>query len=163
MRIVFLLAASVAVTAAVPVLAQEERPVEWGYQSPAITGAASPGALIRVRLAAKIREGWHLYSLRKMEGGPIATRISLEAGQPFSLDGEIEASAPIRQHDPVFDMEVEYYSDSAEFTLPVRVASDARAGKQPLKVSARFQSCDERQCLPPRTVTIETQVDVQRP
>jgi hypothetical protein len=58
---------------------------------------------------------------------------------------------------------VVYYTDMAEFTLPVRVAADARPGRQPLKVSARFQSCDEKQCLPPRPVTLETLGDVARP
>lgn len=62
------------------------------------------------------------------------------------LAGALEAGIPIRLHDPVFDMEVESYAGSAGFVLPVKIAADARPG------AARHQTCDGKQCLPPRTV-----------
>lgn len=136
-------------------------PVQWTL-SPARPPAASrPGARFDVVLEAAIAEGWHLYSLRKLEGGPIATTISLPSGQPFRLAGEIEASPAIGKYDETFQMDVESYSYSASFRLPLEVAKDTVPGSATLTVNARYQACDDKQCLPPRTVKVELPVSIQ--
>jgi thiol:disulfide interchange protein DsbD len=137
--------------------AQELNPVKW---SAAAEGPVKPGAVVRVKLTAVIEEGWHLYSLKKLEGGPIPTRITVPEGQAFSLAGEIEAPPPETVHDPVFDMEVEYYSERAEFVVPVKAAAGA-AGRTVVKVSARYQTCTEKLCLPPRVAVAEAGVIIE--
>ncbi|MBI4876368.1 MAG: protein-disulfide reductase DsbD N-terminal domain-containing protein [Acidobacteria bacterium] len=152
-----------AILAALPLVFAAGTPVVWNFGQPALEGRAAPGATVKVKLGARIQESWRLYSLKRAEGGPIPTRITLPEGQPFALAGAIEASEPIRLHDPVFDMEIEFYAGSAEFVLPVKVAAGARPGAATLKVAARYQICDDKQCLPPRTVTLELPVTVAAP
>jgi DsbC/DsbD-like thiol-disulfide interchange protein len=143
-----------------PAGAQEADPIHWKTTTSRIQAKA--GALIRVPLSAAIDMGWHLYSLKKLEGGPVPTTITVAAGRSFKLDGEIESSDPIPMNDSQLGMTVELYVVKADFVLPVRIASDASAGPHTLKVSVRYQTCSEKICLPPKTVTIEAPVTVSR-
>lgn len=132
-------------------------PVAWSA-SGAPTAPVKAGGRFSIKLAAKIQEGWHLYSMRQLAEGPIATRIWIAEGQPFSLAGAISAAEPRTLHDASFGMEVELYEGEAVFTLPVRIATAAPAGPQKLVVNASYQTCDNRICLPPKTVKVEVPV-----
>lgn len=134
--------------------------VQWTLTTPSPT--VKPGAKVEVALDAAIADGWHLYSLKKLEGGPIATTITVPPGQPFELSGPIAASSAETKYDETFAMDVETYSDSATFRLPLEVAKDAPAGPATLTINARFQACDDKQCLPPRTVKVELPLTIQR-
>jgi thiol:disulfide interchange protein DsbD len=147
---------TIALAVALPAAAQEN-PVKWSLEAPR---QARPGEKIAARLTATVTEGWHLYSLKKLEGGPYPTSITVPEGQPFRLAGEIEAPAPVTVKDEAFDMEVEMYFGEAAFVVPVEVAKDAAAGDAKLVVAARFQVCDNKLCLPPRTVRSEATVRV---
>jgi len=112
------------------------------------------GARFQVKLVAAIEPGWHLYSLKPMAEGPIPTRIWIADGQPFQMSGAVAAAEPVTVQDPALGMEVEMYEGEASFTLPVQAASGA-SGPQKLVVSTSYQSCNNKLCLPPKTVKVE--------
>jgi DsbC/DsbD-like thiol-disulfide interchange protein len=147
-------------TAALP--AQESgprlNPVKWTLSAPA---SAKAGERIQPRLTATIEEGWHLYSLKQLEGGPIATAIAVPAPQQFKLIGQIDAPVPLTAHEEAFDMSVEFYFGEVEFTLPIEVNRDAKPGSHKFTATARYQACDNKQCLPPKTVKLESTIAVQ--
>ena len=62
--------------------------------------------------------------------------------------------------DPSFGMEVELYEGEAVFTLPVKLAAGVAPGSQKLIVSASYQSCNNKLCLPPKTVKVELPVTI---
>jgi Thiol:disulfide interchange protein DsbD, N-terminal len=134
-------------------------PVSWQARE----GPAKPvkaGAPFTVKLAARIQNGWHLYSMKPLEEGPIPTRIWLAEGQPFRLNGRVQAAEPEKVQDPSFNMEVEIYEGDAEFTLPLRVAPGATPGAGKVIVNTSYQTCDNRVCLPPKTVKVEVPVTI---
>jgi DsbC/DsbD-like thiol-disulfide interchange protein len=133
-------------------------PVAWKLSPPAASVKA--GARFNVKLLAEVQDGWHLYSLKPMAEGPIPTRIWIAEGQPFSLAGAVQSPEPQVMQDPSFGMEVELYEGEAVFTLPVRVATGAPPGAQKLVVSASYQSCNNKLCLPPKTVRVEVPVTI---
>ena len=151
--LVLLLAFTTALPAAPP------DPVKWSVAG-APEKPVKPGGRFTLRLVAKIEAGWHLYSLKPMAEGPIPTRIWLAEGQPFALAAAVRAPAPESMEDPSFGMEVELYEGEAAFTLPVKVATGAAEGPQKLLVSASYQSCNNKICLPPKTVRIEASVPI---
>jgi DsbC/DsbD-like thiol-disulfide interchange protein len=139
-------------------LAAPADPVAWKLQdAPAKVKA---GARFDLKLVARIQEGWHLYSMKPAEEGPIPTRIWLADGQPLQLAGAIRAAEPEKVQDPSFGMEVELYEGEAEFTLPLRMAATVPAGPLTVVVNASYQSCNNKVCLPPRTVKVEAAVVV---
>ena len=153
MRNLFFAAAMAACLAAAPA-----DPVAWKLNPPAT--AVKAGARFNVKLLAEIQDGWHLYSLKPMAEGPIPTRIWIAEGQPFSLAGAVQSPDPRVMQDASFGMEVELYEGEVLFTLPVRVASTVAPGAQTLVVSASYQSCNNKLCLPPKTVKAEVPVTI---
>jgi Disulphide bond corrector protein DsbC len=134
-------------------------PVSWKLQGAPVKPVKA-GARFQVKLVAAIESGWHLYSLKPMPEGPIPTRIWIAEGQSFALAGAIKAAEPASVQDPALNMEVEMYEGEAEFTLPVQAATSA-SGVQKLVVSASYQTCNNRLCLPPRTVRVELPLTIQ--
>lgn len=154
MRRLFLTAAmSATMLAAAPA-----DPVAWKLDPPA--AAVKAGARFNVKLVAAVQEGWHLYSLKPMAEGPLPTRIWIAGGQAFSLAGAVQSPAPQMMHDASFGMEVELYEGEAAFTLPVKVTPGTASGAQRLVVSASYQTCNNKVCLPPKTVKVEAPVTV---
>ena len=74
----------------------------------------------------------------------------------------MQASDPQVMQDASFGMEVELYEGEAMFTLPVKVAAGAAPGAQKLVVSASYQSCNNKVCLPPKTVKVEVPVTIAK-
>jgi thiol:disulfide interchange protein DsbD len=137
--------------------AAQEDPVAWTLaKTPA---SATAGQTFRIQLTATIEAGWHVYSVSQPPP-PIATRISLPKGQPFTLDGVVDAPAPHVAFDAGFGIDTESYAESAVFTLPIKVSAQA-SGRQVLRVQAYYQTCNDKFCLPPKTVTLETPIDVK--
>jgi DsbC/DsbD-like thiol-disulfide interchange protein len=133
-------------------------PASWTLQVPAKPVAVA-GALTAT-LSARIERGWHMYSITQPPGGPITTRVSVPDGQPFALSGEVKGPKPVKKRDDVFAMDVEYYDEGADFSVPVKVAPGTSPGKQKLTVQVRYQMCNDRLCLPPKTVKAEAEVEV---
>ncbi len=112
---------------ALGMLAAPADPVAWKLHvegTPALKG----GAKFQVKLVATVQDGWHLYSLKPMAEGPIATRIWIADGQSFSLAGGVKAPDPQVTQDPTLGMEVELYEGETLFTLPVKVATGTAPG-----------------------------------
>ena len=139
-------------------LAAPADPVAWKIESPPATVKA--GTRFDLKLVARIEDGWHLYSMKPVEDGPIPTRIWPAEGQPVQLAGPIRAPEPERVQDPSFGMEVELYQGQAEFTVPLRIGAGAPAGPLKVVLNASYQSCNNKLCLPPKTVKVETAVTV---
>jgi len=136
-----------------------ENPVVWTVSPPAHLAAA--GTTIRVKLTAAIQPGWHLYALDQPPGGPNRTEIWVGEDQPFESAGEVKAPKPHVIFDPNFSMQVGLYTGRTEFQVPVKVAAGTAAGRHALTIDARFQSCNDRLCLPPRTITAAADVEVR--
>jgi thiol:disulfide interchange protein DsbD len=149
-----------AALAAISLAAAPPNPVAWKLEAPGKPVKA--GARFTVKLTARIQEGWHVYSMKPIEDGPVPTRIWLAEGQPFRLSGSIKADEPQTLEDPTLHMEVELYEGGAAFSLPLRVAPGTAAGTRNLVVNAQSQSCNNSMCLPPATVKVEIPLAVVR-
>ena len=148
-------------TMAALLMAAPVDPVAWKLQN-APAAPVKAGARFNVKLLAEVQDGWHFYSLKPLAEGPIPTRIWIAEGQPFSLAGAVQSPDPQVMQDPSFGMEVELYEGEAVFTLPVRVAPGAPPGAQKLAVSASYQSCNNKLCLPPKTVKVELPITIEK-
>lgn len=126
--------------------------IEWELAGPSRVVAV--GELFVARLTAKIADGWHVYSISRPAGGPMATSISMPQGQPFRLAGPIVGSAPETVWDEAFEMDIEYYAGAANFTIPVEIEANAATGFHDLIVEISFQGCSESACGSPAAVRV---------
>lgn len=153
--LLFIVISAVALAAAPP------DSVVWKIQDAPVT-PLKPGARFTVTLVGQIQEGWHIYAVRPVSGGPIPTRVWIAEGQPVLLAGNIKASTPETVQDPSFNVEVEQYEGDAEFALPLRISSAAANESFVVVVHASYQSCNNKICLPPKTVKVEVPVTIVR-
>jgi thiol-disulfide isomerase/thioredoxin len=137
---------------------QDADPIHWKAADP-ITNA-KPGATFKVRIIATIDEGWHLYSPDQPSGGPIPTRLAVASDQKFKLTGDIEVPPPEVAFDPNFNLETQIYEHEVTFGLPVQAEADAPTGDNRLVVTAFYQTCNDKTCLPPKLVKIEVPVRI---
>ena len=137
----------------------QSSPVSWTLSS-ASAKAVKAGDRFDARLTGSIGGGWHLYSLTQPAGGPNATRISVASEPTLKLSGVIKSPKPKVEFDENFGINTESYAGSVAFSIPLQAAADAATGKQTLGVNVRFQVCNETTCLPPRTVKVETIIEI---
>jgi len=122
--------------------------------------AAEPGSRIAIEVTAAIDEGWHVYGLEQTPGGPTPLRATLDENETVQAAGAATGSAPSKQHDSSFNLETETYTRTFVLRLPAQIMPHAPAGKQLTPVSVRFQACNDRICLPPRTVHLSAPVEI---
>jgi thiol:disulfide interchange protein DsbD len=107
--------------------------------------AAPPGSTVLLRMAGHIDEGWHLYSMSTPAAIP--TKIQL-APSPVVESSRALQPAPKRAFDANFNSDTETYEGDVAFLLEVRLKKDAPTGPADLAISARYQTCNPKMCVP---------------
>ena len=138
--------------------AMSQDPVHWTAEID--EESLAPGAKVTVNVRATIDAGWYIYSITQGEGGPVPSKISLAAEQPFTLAGEVEGTKPTVKFDQNFSMEVEMHESQVSYTVPVQVSADAGSDVKEMHVRARYQACTNRVCLPAQTERIALPVAI---
>lgn len=141
---------------------RNDNPIEWSARVKKSASLLKPGSIFTVQVTATIADGWHLYSMDQMEGGPTATGLIVPDGQPFALDGEVKEPQPIIEFDPNFNLETHYFENSVTFNMSIKVAASAPPGTNTVRIDARYQTCNDRTCLPPRTVHLTASVQIAK-
>jgi thiol:disulfide interchange protein DsbD len=135
-------------------------PVQWHLKI-APAKVMKSGSKFSVTVSGQVDAGWHLYALEEPGGGPIATQVALAEGDPADLL-HVDESRPKVVFDPLFQQPTGFFEGTAEFTLRLQLANDAPEGAHPLHVLVRYQSCNDKVCLPPHTDTIEVPLSIRR-
>ena len=138
--------------------AMSEDPVHWTAEIDEESLAA--GATVTVAVRATIDPGWYIYSITQGEGGPVPSRISLAADQPFTQAGDVTGTPPAVKFDQNFSMEVEMHEGGVAYELPVQVAADAGSDVGEIQVRARYQACTNQICLPAQTERLSVPVKI---
>lgn len=101
---------------------------------------------------AKMEPGWHLYSQEVPEDGPIPTYFEFEESPHYKAIGGVKEVNGVTEHDPVFDMVITYFENTANFTQRIQLT-----GNQGVTVTGEveFMVCDDTNCLPPTYVDLE--------
>ena len=141
--------------------ADDEARHDTVFWTTSVDGAAKPTGAINVVLHAKVADGWHVYALNQVAGGPTPLRVAVEPNAIANANGAAVGSPPLKRHDPSFDLDTEIYSRAFEVTLPLRIAAKTPAGAQAIPVSVRFQTCNDRICQPPKTLHLSAPVTVR--
>ena len=94
---------------------------------------------------ATIEEGWHLYSQKVPEDGPISTTFNYNPQEGLSFVDKTQEEAGHVVYDPVFEMEIKFFEDKTIFIQKVKVES----GITSVEGFVEFMACDDTQCTPP--------------
>ncbi|HVO96624.1 MAG TPA: cytochrome c biogenesis protein CcdA [Bryobacteraceae bacterium] len=118
-------------------------PVSWTLSSG--VSKAAPGAMIPLRLTAKIDDGWHIYSVTTP---PPTIPLKVSLGD---APAHVFQPAPEKKYDDALAANAEFYEKEATFVIPYEVKKDAAAGPLEIAAQVRYAVCDSKRCLPPKT------------
>jgi len=94
-------------------------------------------------IKAKIDKEWHVYGQNCEDGGPIKMKIKFEANDNYSLMGEVaEYPEPIKSHDEVFDVDVQYFDGWVTFIQDIHLNTTDKP--LDIKMSLEGQACSEK-------------------
>ncbi|MBT5832009.1 MAG: DUF255 domain-containing protein [Candidatus Latescibacteria bacterium] len=118
------------------------------------------GESVTVWIDVTLTDDWHIYSATMPEGGPFPTEFML-SGTGFQQVRAIIQPSPIKEHDPNFDMVVEYYSKKVRFGVQAKVLDTAMMGNLTLSGEVTYMLCNATSCLPPDTYVFEMPVKIE--
>lgn len=126
--------------------AQQLNPVNWTFASKKLSDN-----VYEVQLIATIQSGWHLYA-QQQPGDAIAqpTSFNFSKNPLIALEGKVKEIGKLEKYkDKKLDISANQYSDKVTFVQKVKLK-----GKVKTNVSGKleFQTCDDKKCLPPKTV-----------
>lgn len=127
-------------------------PVKWSFDQKQISNTE-----YELIFDASIEKGWHLYSDKLPEGGPIATSIVFENTEGFELIGKISTKPEAEKvFDTTFNMELEYFSNKARFTQKIKLTSSSVTN---VKGYVEYMSCNDETCTPPTEADFSFEIE----
>ena len=127
------------------------KPVKWTFSAKDLGNCE-----YEVQMKAGIDKGWHLYSQKPVEDGPVPTTFNYPNSGQYSLVGKTQEPKPISKFEKVFDATLSYFEKEVTFTQKVKLNA---AGEIIFKGSVEFMVCDDGRCLPPETVDFEVKLN----
>lgn len=147
-----LLLATISITA---VHSQILDPVEWSTSIKKISDTEYD--LIS---KAIIDNKWHLYSQVVPEDGPLPTVFTFEKNDAYKLVGKVKEDKGVTELDPVFDMVITYFENTATFTQRIKLTGSKGTT---VKGEVEFMVCDDTNCLPPTYVDLIFKIPAPAP
>ena len=117
-------------------LALAQNPVTWTTQA-----SQTDSLTYDVVITATIEEKWHLYATEMPEDGPLPTEFTF---LDVTARGPLTHSELITGFDPIFEMELSYFDNTATFYQTVVVADES---VQDIAVDLIYQACDDKLCI----------------
>ncbi len=94
-------------------------------------------------IVANIEEGYHLYSQKVPDNGPLPTNFIFENSDNYELIGTTSEEEGRTVHDPTFDMEIKSFKNKATFKQLIKIKDK----NSKIMAEIEFMSCNDTQCL----------------
>ncbi|RKR83326.1 disulfide bond corrector protein DsbC [Mucilaginibacter gracilis] len=118
-------------------------PVKWSY---AAKKTGKNTAVIFIK--ATIDKGWHIYSTRQEDGGPLKTTISFTQTPNYCIIGDLIEPKPLKKYEKSFEINVIFFEKSVIFQQKIKIFKQRFI----LKGKSNFMVCNDEKCLPPNDV-----------
>ena len=118
--------------------AQIDDPVSWEAKAKPVDGNR-----LEVVINATIERGWHLYATELPQGGPIPTTFTFDQ-KGYSTVGKLkQLTKPHKEHDEMFDLDLEFFEGSAQFSQMVQLNGAAATAT----IAVEYQVCFNDKCV----------------
>jgi Disulphide bond corrector protein DsbC len=121
-------------------------PISWSFSTSKIADKT-----YEIHMKATIQSGWHLYSQTQPEDAiALPTGFSLNKNPLITLNGKIKEIGKMETfHDAKLDISANQYANNVDFVQIVKLKAKAKTN---LTGTVEYQTCDDKKCLPPKTV-----------
>ncbi|QEM10659.1 MULTISPECIES: protein-disulfide reductase DsbD domain-containing protein [Mucilaginibacter] len=124
-------------------------PVKWSYAAKKID---KEQAIVFIK--ADIEKGWHIYSQRVADGGPVKTSFTFDKSDDYTLSGNTSEPKAVSKYEKAFSMNVQYFEQSVIFQQKIKLKN----GQTSVKGTLNYMVCSDKQCLPPEDVEFSVPV-----
>lgn len=125
--------------------AQQQNPVKWNATYRSLNDKEG-----EVIITAAIDNGWHTYSQRPTDAGPIPTSFSFTPNKDYELNGKTEESNAHEEYVKAFEAKVFVFSGKAEFKQKIKVKKKGAL----IAFKVEYMCCNDMMCLPPKTLDL---------
>jgi thiol:disulfide interchange protein DsbD len=121
---------------------------------------AKAGAPVEVKLPLQLREGYHVNSNMPPDPYLIPLRLTWGSGQINAA--EVVYPKPSLHKVEFFPSPLPVFSGRFELLTRFKVAASVQPGLVNVPGKLRYQACNDRMCLPPKTIDLTLPVSVTR-
>lgn len=133
--------------------------IQWSMKP--LTASAAPGETVRVTISGIIPKGWHTYSTKVIDDGPLATTFKVAPEDMVKIEGAIVTQPePEKTFDPDFKKDIEILHGNAAFTVPLKIAASAKPGTYDIAVTVVSEICRPGECIPPKKFALALKLTV---
>ena len=123
-----------------------QNPITWTFTSKKLADNS-----YEIHMTAMIEKGWHLYSQVQPDdavAGP--TTFTISNNPLIELSGKIKEVGKMQKfHDKELEISANQYSEKVDFVQIVKLKGKVKTS---FSGSVEYQTCDDKKCLPPKTV-----------
>jgi len=123
-----------------------QNPVSWSFSSKKLDDKT-----YELRLTATIQKGWHLYAQKQPEDAIAQpTTFNFNGNPLLNLEGKVKEIGKLEKYkDKKLDISANQYSNKVDFVQLVKMKAKTKTA---VTGQLEFQTCDDKKCLPPKTV-----------
>jgi len=152
------LAASLLFLLAVGTLCAAELPSVVSVRTVLATNAVHPGTTAKVAVVAHVEPGYHINAHKPSLDYLIPTKVAF-ADMSFKVEKVAYPRGKMKRF--VFlDSPISVYEGEIRLGAILKVGDSLKPGTYPLRGKFSYQACNDHACLPPTSVSFETQVRV---
>ena len=132
--------------------AKAQTPVNWTFSTKKISDKT-----YEVHLTAMLQSGWHLYSQAQPEDAiVIPTGFKFTNNPLLKLDGNTREIGKLEKFkDEKLGISANQYSRKVDFVQIIKLKGNAKTN---ISGSVEYQTCDDKKCLPPKTVNFSVDI-----
>jgi len=135
--------------------AQVQNPVKWEAKYNEL-----PNGEAEIIVTAIIEKGWHTYSQNiSPDAGPVPTTVNFSPGSNYEMIGKSIEENVKDEYDKTFEMKIASFEHKAIIKQKLK-RKNLKEFQTPIKVE--YMVCNDKQCLPPKTVDLTLTVPAKK-
>lgn len=121
---------------------------------------AKAGSTVETKLSVQLRAGYHCNSNTPSEDYLIPLKLTWNPG-PLE-QAQVVYPTPHNEKYAFSEKPLSVYTGDFEIATKFKVAASANTGTAFITGKLRYQACNDRMCLPPKTIDVSMPVDITK-
>lgn len=119
------------------------------------------GGTCKIVVFLDVKKGWHVNSNPPKPKNLIATKLSVKSKQGVQLRN-VRYPAPKEMAVPELEEEQHFYDGRVTLRGTLQIPAGLTSDADDIVIEVRYQACNSRQCLPPKTISLNGRVPIAR-
>ena len=128
-------------------------PVSWTFTAKKIADKT-----YEIHMTATLEKGWHLYAQEQPDDAiAMGTAFTITSNPLIETVGKVKEDGKLEKfHDKELKLSANQYSNTVDFVQTIKLKGKVKTS---FSGSVQYQTCDDKKCLPPKTVNFKVALD----